>query len=186
MSSREIRRLPNSAPSTKGRTVYGYAAKFNTVSKNLGGSSPWYEEILPGAFPDLSRQDCRAFFNHDRNHVLARSKQGRGTLKLSVDRVGLRYEFEAPDTTTANDMLESIRRGDIDGASFAFSVLKDDWITRDGKRIRQIQKIARLHDVSIVTEGAYSEATAAARSAANKSRPITDEVADWKARFGFN
>lgn len=179
----ETRRMPQSPPSTNGRTVYGYAAKFNVLSNNLGGPNPWFEEIAHGAFPPLAEQDVRALWNHDKNFVLARSKYGTGTLNLSIDSIGLRYEFEAPETTAGNDLLVSIKRGDIDGASFAFTVGKDEWIDRGGKRIRRILKIAKLHDISPVAEGAYSSATAAARSHASID-PLA-EVRDWAARLGI-
>lgn len=167
--------MPQSSPSISGRTVFGYAARFSVLSRNLGGPrDPWYEEILPGAFPPLERQDVRALFNHDKNGVLARSKNGKGTLRLSIDGIGLRYEFTAPETTLGNDLLESLKRGDIDGASFAFTVQDDRWTKRDGKRIRQIVKIAELHDISVVTEGAYDAASAAARHA--PGRPDTSHL----------
>ncbi len=175
--------MPLSEPAVRGRKIYGYAAKFGVLSNNLGGREPWFEEIAPGAFPPLEEQDVRAFFNHDKNHVLARSKRGKGSLKLSIDSTGLRYEFEPPDTTAGRDVLALVKRGDLDGASFAFTVEKDTWTKRDGKRIRRILKIAKLHDISVVTEGAYSDATAAARS--KPAGGMDPEVADWRARLGM-
>jgi HK97 family phage prohead protease len=50
--------------------------------------------------------------------VLGRNKSG--TLRLSVDGIGLRYEIDPPDTQAARDLIESLRRGDVSGSSFAF------------------------------------------------------------------
>lgn len=150
--------------------IFGYASKFNTRSQNLGtAAAPWFEVIAPGAFPDLKTQDCRALINHDPSLVLARSKNGRGSLRLFIDNVGLRYEFEAPHTQAGNDLLESIKRGDIDQSSFGFVIAQggDKWTQEGNVKIRTITKISQLLDVSPVTYPAYSESTVSARHKVN-------------------
>jgi HK97 family phage prohead protease len=144
------------------RTVFGYAAKFNSESQNLGDANyQFYEVIEPGAFDDVMNDDVRALFNHEPDNILARSKDGKGTLRLSVDEIGLRYEFEAPDTQAGRDLMVSLERGDIDQSSFGFSVDKDGqrWEeVRDGDMVivkRSITKFSRLFDVSPVTYPAY-------------------------------
>ncbi|MEM9990628.1 MAG: HK97 family phage prohead protease, partial [Bacteroidota bacterium] len=104
------------------RTIEGYAALFGSKSQNLGG---FREIIQDGAFDEVLQDDVRALFNHKNDHVLARTKSG--TLSLSVDSTGLRYSFEAPDTTLGNDLLEMIRRGDISQSSFGFTIDEDKW-----------------------------------------------------------
>lgn len=157
------------APSRK---VRGYAAVFGKESKNLGGQKYQFREIIePGAFDDVLMDDVRALVNHDPNMILARSKAGNGSLTIGTDDTGLFYEFEAPDTRAGNDLLESIRRGDIDQSSFSFSV--DDegqaWEEKqdgDGPVMmtRTIKRVSRLYDVSPVTYPAYPDATVAIRS----------------------
>ena len=74
--------------------LVGHAALFNNVSPDLGG---FRERIKPGAFTDsLANDDIRALFNHDPNWLLGRSSAG--TLRLSLDSVGLRYEIDPPET----------------------------------------------------------------------------------------
>lgn len=170
MSKTEHRSILGTSPSAKGRTVFGYAARFNSRSQNLGtAESPWFEVIAPGAFPDLKTQDCRALVNHDPSLVLARSKNGKGTLRLSIDSVGLRYEFEAPSTQPGNDLLESIKRGDIDQSSFGFIVAPggEKWTTEGKARIRTITKIEKLLDCSPVSFPAYTDTTVSARHKAS-------------------
>lgn len=206
-ASVELRAAANSEDSKK---VFGYAAKFNTESENLG-SGEWQirETIEPGAFDDVLMDDVRALFNHSDNHILARSRNGEGTLKLGVDDTGLWYEFEAPDTQSGRDLMTSIQRGDVDQSSFSFTVAEGGqrWEERqDGEgpviSKRTITKIARLYDVSPVTFPAYPDATVAMRSltefrnASEEAPPETppeqegatpeqlSEVADWAARFG--
>lgn len=149
------------------RTISGYAAKFNKESELLYGS--FVEVIEPGAFDDVLQDDVRALLNHDNNFILARTKSG--TLNLSVDEIGLRYEFTAPDTTAGNDLLQSIKRGDISQSSFGFTIASGgaEWEIIENednsvKEIRRIKKIKRLYDVSPVTFPAYPDTEVAVRS----------------------
>ena len=172
-SSLEIRAL-STGEAGDSRTVRGYAAKFGTESQMLRGGDGRYqfrETIQAGAFDGASMADVRALFNHDSNRVLARSRDGEGTLKLGVDEIGLWYEFDAPDTQAGRDLMESLKRGDIDQSSFSFTVRGDGqtWEEREddnGKTLikRTINKVARLFDVSPVTYPAYPDATVALRS----------------------
>ncbi len=134
-------------------TIVGHAAVFNKLSENLGG---FQERINTGAFDDVLGDDVRAFFNHDPNHLLARSSSG--TLRLSTDEEGLKYEFDVPDTTSGRDLLVSMKRGDITQSSFAFTVEDDSWESENGMNIRTIKKVKRLYDVSPVSIPAYPDA----------------------------
>lgn len=193
------------ADSDEPKKVFGYAAKFETESENLGSRNMQFREtIKPGAFDDVLGNDVRALFNHDDSAILARSRNGEGTLSLGVDEVGLWYEFEAPDTQAGRDLMTSIARGDVDQSSFSFTVAPDgeNWEERqegDGPIIakRTITKVDRLYDVSPVTYPAYPDATVAVRSlqefkkehAPKPEGPSAEqitEVADWAARFGSN
>lgn len=154
------------------KKVFGYAAKFNSRSDNLGSSSyQFYEIIQPGAFDDVLNDDVRALLNHESSAILARSKAGVGSLKIGTDTIGLWYEFEAPDTQIGRDLITSLGRGDIDQSSFSFTVTKDgeSWESTqegDGPTVhtRTISKVSRLYDVSPVTYPAYPDATVALRS----------------------
>ena len=69
--------------------------------------------------------DVRMLFNHDPNFPLARSKNGEGTLEMTVDDHGVFFSFPVGPQSYAQDLHESIKRGDIDQASFAFTVDAD-------------------------------------------------------------
>jgi len=147
------------------RKVIGYAAKFDEESELLGWD--WVETIEKGAFDDVLGDDVRALFNHDNNLILARS--AAGTLTLSVDDIGLKYEYETPDVTYANDLLVNIRLGNINQSSFGFTVEEAEWVkieTDDNftKWVRHIKKVKRLFDVSPVTFPAYSTTEVSVRS----------------------
>lgn len=125
------------------------------------------ERLMPGCFDRAAREDdVRALFNHAPDNVLGRCKAG--TLRLSVDATGLRYEIDAPDTQTARDLMESLKRGDVSGSSFSFDYLKKNIVAQqDGDAERDIVEVhdVRLYDVGPVTFPAYSSTTAGARSA---------------------
>jgi HK97 family phage prohead protease len=136
--------------------VIGHAAVFNSLSEDLGG---FREKIQPGAFDDVLGNDVRAYFNHDPNYLLGRTEAG--TLRLSVDETGLRYELDVPDTTAGRDLKENMRLGNITQSSFAFTIGKDGdaWErAENGADIRTIKKVKRLYDVSPVSLPAYPSA----------------------------
>ena len=141
------------------RKIGGYAAVFNKLSEDLGG---FREKIDPRAFDDVLDNDVRAYFNHDRNKILARVKSG--TLSIGVDEKGLHYELIPGNQTYSKDLQESMDRGDVDQSSFAFIVLDDHWEESDEHGyIRTVLKAKRLFDVSPVSEPAYPDATVGLR-----------------------
>jgi len=143
-----------------GRTIVGYAAVFNELSEELWG---FREIILPGAFDRALEEehDVRALWNHNSDVVLGRTKSG--TLKLAVDEKGLRVEINPPETQAAEDLLASIRRGDVDGMSFGFRTLTDNWRLQDGEQIRELVDLELL-DVSPVAYPAYPQTQVSARA----------------------
>ena len=137
-------------------TVVGYGAVFNSMSNDLGG---FREFISPKAFEGRLEDDVRFLVNHDANLILARTTNG--TLRLSVDEKGLRYEADLPNTSTARDLMELLKNGTISQSSFAFTVEEDSWEVKDGMNIRTIDKVSQLYDVSSVTYPAYNSASSA-------------------------
>lgn len=140
------------------RMVEGYATVFDSPSENIG----WIETIHKGAITEdtIKRSDVFAKFNHSDDKVLARSNHGEGSLLLEVDNIGLRYMFEAPQTALGDELLEYLKRGDLNQSSFAFTVSKDEgaerWYKKDGVIYRDIYKIDELFDVSPVFQPAYN------------------------------
>lgn len=184
----ERRFLPAEPPKATGRTISGIAARFNSRSENLGTpSDPFYEIIKPGAFDEVLQDDVVAVFNHDEKMILARSVNGEGTLKLWTDEAGLHYSFEAPNTTAGNDLVESVKRGDIAASSFAFTVGPDGAaFTREaGGMLRTITKVARLYDVSPVTRPAYAATSVSARSHNTEADTPPTSASRWTLLFSI-
>nr|DAL81617.1 MAG TPA: prohead serine protease [Caudoviricetes sp.] len=151
-------------PGTVSRTIVGYAAKFESWSDPIMG---WFrEKIARGAFDGCDLSDVIMCFNHNTDSILARTTSG--TLRLEVDDVGLRFAFEAPNTTSGSDMLELVRRGDVSKCSFCFGVELDEWQYADEQNglamdERTILKFSRVVDVSLVVFPAYPETEASVR-----------------------
>lgn len=143
--------------SVENRNVTGYAIVFESESVDMG----FTETIERSAITQeqIDNSDIFAFYNHNEEEVLARSINGTGSLKLTVDEIGVKYEFEAPNTQRGDELLEHIKRGELFGSSFGFSLPVDGtgerWEKRDGKYYRTITKIERLYEISPVFQPAY-------------------------------
>jgi HK97 family phage prohead protease len=146
--------------------VSGYAAVFDTPSINLGFS----EIIERGAITEdtIKASDVYAVIDHNRfNGVLARSRYGEGSLRLTLDEKGLKYEFALPETNAGNELRSYLDRGEITSSSFAFTVVSDEWSNSDGTFVRKVKSIDRIFDVSPVFEAAYEGTEVALRSLEN-------------------
>lgn len=152
-------------------TVIGHAAVFYDPADSGTRYMLWddiEERVAPGAFDRAVReqQDVRGLFNHNPDAVLGRT--GPGTLRLVVDARGLQYEIDTPDTQSGRDTVTFVKRGDVTGSSFSFSVRKDTVTreTRNGRAyyIRTLEDVD-LYDVGPVTFPAYEGADAGARAA---------------------
>lgn len=166
----ELRRL-NSAPEFRmereqredGSTqhvISGYAVVFEQYSRSF--YDEWVEIIDRNAFANTDMSDVVMVVDHSNevSDVLARSRNGVGTLNISVDEKGVMFRFAVPDTTVGRDIVQLIERGDISECSFAFWTKADEWRygVAFGDKImdeRRIMEVARLADLSIVVRGAY-------------------------------
>lgn len=142
------------------KTIYGKAISFETLSVDLGG---FRETIKRGAITQelIDNSDIFARTNHDNDYILARSKNGKGSLSLELRNDGLYFSFELPNTEKGNELREHIKRGEITQCSFAFNAAKEPnaevWRNENGIIYRDIYKIGYLGDVAPVYNPAYEE-----------------------------
>ena len=170
------------------REIEGRPIVFGVRSVNL---TPWsstrkvYEVLEPGCISRelLMKSDVVLNLNHSNMvpDVLGRYRNSdRDTLTLEMRGDGIDCRCELPRTSNANDTLELIKRGDINGMSFAF---EDDWEDsengvsyektndiEDGKEVwlRHVKKITGLYDVAIVTHPAYEQTSVGMREASDR------------------
>ena len=169
---------------TASRRIAGRPIVFGVRSNNL---TPWsdyrevYEVLEPGCISAevMQKSDIVLNTNHrnDVSCILGRYRNSdKDTLKLELRADGVDCDCDLPNTTTADDTLELIKRGDIDGMSFAF---EDDYEDSEngvsyermrdeetGKKeiwVRHVKRITALYDVSVVTHPAYEQTTVGVR-----------------------
>ena len=147
----------------EGKNIEGYAAVFGQFSLDLGG---FKEKIKKGAFTKTIKEgDARALWNHEDKYVLGRISAK--TLMLEEDDHGLKVRIEPPNSTWANDLKESIKRGDVKEMSFGFSTIKDTWTyNNEADAVERELLEVRLYEVSIVTFPAYPQTDVAVRAVA--------------------
>lgn len=162
----EVRSFRSELRSETSRKIVGYPILFNSLSQDLGG---YVERILPDAV--TFDHDVRADFNHSPDYILGR--QSAGTLRLAVDSKGVRMECDAPNTSWADDLLVSIRRGDVTQGSFAFRVLPggEQTTERNGQMVRTLSKIL-VRKVSVVSDPAYTKTAIEVRNAGIGLAPV--------------
>jgi HK97 family phage prohead protease len=144
--------------------IEGYAAVFGVLSEDLGG---FREMVRPGTYKrTITAADVRALINHDPSLILGRTLPK--TLELAEDIHGLRVKITPPDTSYANDLLVSVRRGDIDQMSFQFTVPEggDEWRIVGDEITRTLMDVD-LYDVALVTFPAYPQTSVHVRSKAS-------------------
>ena len=166
------------------RTIEGYDIVFGVRSQLLfDWYDRYYEIIEPGAIDEarLREMDIKMTLFHDREMLVARSNKGQGTLKLTVDEVGVKYEFDAPRTPAGETALELVRRGDLAGSSFTYwsdekSSVRYD-MTEDDVLVRHVDRIDKVYEMTIASDPAYVETSVTAREveAAGIHLPQTDE-----------
>lgn len=147
----------------EGRKLVGYAATFNNETR----IADFTETIAPGAFSRslAAGGDILALVDHDRSRVLARTKSG--TLRLSEDERGLRFEIDVPDTSAGRDVLALAARSDLGGMSFGFTVEPDGEEWRGDKRTL---KHIGLREISVVQSWpAYEGTSVSARAKQNRT-----------------
>ena len=170
------------------REIEGRPIVFGVRSVNL---TPWsstrkvYEILEPGCISRelLQKSDVILNLNHSNMvpDVLGRYRgTDKDTLTLELCGDGIDCRCDLPKTNNANDALELIRRGDINGMSFAF---EDDYEdtengvsyertndVEEGKEVwlRHVKKITGLYDVAIVTHPAYEQTSVGMREASDR------------------
>ena len=149
------------------RKIEGCAIVFNQPSVDMG-----FREVIESTAISqdlIDNSDIYLNFNHDDDRILGRWNKGHGSLNIELRENGVWFSIDAPKTDLGDEVLEYLKRGDVDKCSFCFWMDPDDeeaetWTYEDGVAIRTIHKIAGLHDLSIVWTPAYSETTVSARS----------------------
>lgn len=130
----------------------------------------WFNEVIErGALDNADLKDVRFLVNHDTSMIpLARSRNNNAnsTMQMSVDDAGMaiRVNLDTENNSDAKNLYSAIKRGDISGMSFMFSIDSEEWEELDTDHpTRRIKEIGRVLEVSAVTFPAYDATEISAR-----------------------
>lgn len=130
----------------------------------------WFSEIIEaGALDKANLKDVRFLVNHNTDMIpLARSRNNNenSTMQLEVDKDGMsiRVNLDTENNTEARNLYSAIKRGDITGMSFMFTIDDEEWEDiQSDHPTRHIRKIAQVFEVSAVTFPAYEATEISAR-----------------------
>ena len=162
---KELRVATISADEGEDLVLEGYPIVFDvpTTIADLNGRE--YTEIIErGALDGADLRDSTLIYNHDENRVpLARTPK---TMSLDVDDKGLHMRASlAGDSQQAREVYTSVKRGDLSGMSFAFTVPEGGSSYDPDTNTRRITRIAKVYEVSVVPFPAYPQTSVEARSA---------------------
>ena len=138
------------------------------VATDIGGM--WKEIIDRGALDQADLKDVRFLVNHDIDSIpLARSRNNNenSTMQMTVDNDGLhvRVDLDTEGNPRAKELYSAVKRQDISGMSFMFSVKSDQWDDLDSDYpTRHITALDKVFEVSAVTFPAYEQTSINARS----------------------
>ncbi|MEM7810280.1 MAG: HK97 family phage prohead protease [Planctomycetota bacterium] len=165
-------------------TLVGYAAVYYVEGDARTEYRLWdtaVERIARGAFDGIladTTVDVRALRNHDPDRILGR--RSAGTLRLSSDDVGLRYEIDLAETTAGRDTATDVESRNITGSSFWFGNGRTTITEReDGTTVYLRESFTELYDVGPVTFPAYEGTSVLTRSGEGD---VSEMKAEWDRR----
>lgn len=176
-------RLREAPDGSESRSIEGYAVVFDTPSVALyEDERDIVREVIDrGAITKelLDGCDIKMTLFHDRSLILARSKDGQGTLSYEVDDHGVKFAFDAPHTADGDKAVELVKRGDLSGCSFAFTTDYSDsaCVSREIQDINgrrettyHVRRVSGVYDFTLAADPAYEDTSVEAREAVAAQR----------------
>jgi HK97 family phage prohead protease len=169
-----------------GRTIDGYGAVFNSPTRIASWEGEFDEVIAPGAFRKSLREGTpRMQFDHGHHPLLGSLPIGRWET-VEEDERGLHVVGRLSDNWLVEPFRDAIRDGAVDGMSFRFSVVREEWTDKDGRKVADADlenllwygagdrgpllrtlKEVRVSEVGPVTWPAYEDTSVGVRSASS-------------------
>lgn len=164
-----------------GLTFEGYGAVFNSPTRIDSWEGTFDEQIAPGAFRKSLRERTPKFqFDHG-HHTLIGSVPIGVIEDIREDDSGLFVQARLGQHFLIDLIREAISTGAIDGMSFRFSVVRDEWRDAEGKIVKpedvedalwtgsrgvllRTLKEVKIAEVGPVVWPAYADTTASVRS----------------------
>lgn len=130
----------------------------------------FFDEVIDkNALAKTDLKDVRFLVNHNTDMIpLARSRKNNenSTMQLTVENDGLkiRVNLDTENNSEARNLYSAIKRGDVSGMSFMFTVRGEEWSNEETDHpLRRITDIDKVFEVSAVTFPAYEQTDISAR-----------------------
>ncbi|MQB00503.1 MAG: HK97 family phage prohead protease [Actinobacteria bacterium] len=135
-----------SDPVGDGRTLEGYAAVFNEPTSIDSWEGSFDEQIGRGAFSKtLSERTPVLQFDHGRDTRTGSLPIG-AIQDIKEDQRGLFVSARLFENGVVEPIRQAIEAGAIDGMSFRFRVIQDEWRDKDGKKLQGEELLELLWD----------------------------------------
>lgn len=119
-----------------GLTLEGYAAVFDQQTEVDSWEGSFIETIRKGAFRKTIRERTPVLqFDHGRHPLVGSIPIGR-IAQLREDEQGLYVQARLSDNWLIEPVRNAIRDESIDGMSFRFEVVRDEWRDNTGKLLK--------------------------------------------------
>jgi hypothetical protein len=163
MSNREIRFcLPELRTEQETDDGVAYIEGYPIVFNQETDMGDWREVIDPSATGnDKLLRDVALMIGHDFGSIpLAHSRRnnGSGTMQLTSTEEGvfMRAALDVKNNPKAAEAYSAVKRGDMTGMSFAFTVNEERWEDLDTEKpLRRITGFGRIFECSLVAFPAY-------------------------------
>ncbi|MBO7089053.1 MAG: HK97 family phage prohead protease [Lentisphaeria bacterium] len=162
MNEREVRFAPIELRTEQEDERVAYIEGYPIVFNQETDMGEWREVIDPATVSDEKMlRDVALMVGHDFGSIpLAHSRRnnGNGTMQLMAadEGVFMRAALDVEGNPKAKEAYSAVKRGDLSGMSFAFTVNEERWEDLDtDKPLRRITGFGRIFEVSLVAFPAY-------------------------------
>lgn len=163
-----------------GHRITGLAAVYEQETVIADAFGEFTEVIRSGAFDECDFDDVRLLVNHDMSGIsLARSRRNNksdrpNTMQLTVDENGVNIDadLDTVNNEQARALYSAIDRGDMDGMSFCFFVSPENQRWNEDLTRREILKVDKVIEVSVVNFPAYGGTNINSRSLDSDRRAL--------------
>lgn len=189
MNNREVRSMNFEIRAEEneqhGTYITGTPIVFNQET-DLG----WIREVIdPTALDSTDLRDVRFLIGHNTSMVpLARSRNNNenSTMQLMPNKDGMdiRVDLDVENNADARTLYSAVRRGDMTGMSFMFTVDKESWDDLDSDQpLRHIASIGRVFEVSAVCFPAYEGTSLEAASEGEALESVKASLESARAKL---
>lgn len=127
-----------------GLTLEGHAAVFDQETRIDSWEGSFVETIRRGAFKKTIRERTPVMqFDHGRHPLIGSIPIGR-IMDLREDDEGLYVSARLTDNWLIQPVRDAIRDETVDGMSFRFEVIRQEWRDNAGKVVKDPEELARL------------------------------------------